>query len=112
MLPVLDNKTILITGGTGSFGHQMADQVLKHHYKEVRIFSRHEDLQHKMRREYPQFVYIIGDIRDSERVFDAAKGVDIIFHAAALKQVPDCEAHPMEAVKTNIIGAQCQKSSN
>jgi len=104
-MSVLDNKTVLVTGGTGSFGHQMAQELLKHEFKEVRILSRHEDLQHRMSEEFPQFQYVLADVRDYDRIFDAVKGVNIIFHAAALKQVPDCEAHPIEAVKTNIMGA-------
>lgn len=98
-------KTVLITGGTGSFGHQMAKDIVDKGPKEVRIFSRHEDLQHSMQREFPQFRYVLGDVRDRKRLHEAMKGVDIVFHAAALKQVPDNELHPMEAVKTNIIGA-------
>ncbi len=98
-------KKILITGGTGSFGHQMAEEITKMSPAEVRILSRHEDLQHSMQREYPDFKYILGDVRDYHRLDEAMKDVDIVFHAAALKQVPDNEIHPMEAVKTNIIGA-------
>jgi len=98
-------KKVLITGGTGSFGHQMAEDIRKMGPAEVRIMSRHEDLQHSMQREFPEFRYILGDVRDLHRTEEAMKDIDIVFHAAALKQVPDNELHPMEAVKTNIIGA-------
>lgn len=98
-------KKVLITGGTGSFGHQMAEEIQKMGPAEVRILSRHEDLQHSMQRDYPDFKYILGDVRDHHRIEEATKDVDVVFHAAALKQVPDNELHPMEAVKTNIIGA-------
>ena len=103
----LNNKTILITGGTGSFGHQMTEELLKTDVKEVRIFSRGEDLQHKMAIEYPdkRLNFIVGDVRDYQRVLESTRNVDLIFNAAALKQVPDCERHPLEAVKTNILGA-------
>jgi len=103
----LREKTILISGGTGSFGHQMTEELLKLDVKEIRIFSRGEDLQHKMAMEYPdkRLNFIIGDIRDYQRVLESTRNVDIIFNAAALKQVPDCENHPLEAVKTNILGA-------
>lgn len=98
-------KKVLVTGGTGSFGHQMAEEISKMNPAEVRILSRHEDLQHNMQREFPQFKYVIGDVRDYRRIDEAMRDVDIVFHAAALKQVPDNELHPMEAVKTNVIGA-------
>jgi len=103
----LRGKTILITGGTGSFGHQMTDELLKTDVKEIRIFSRGEDLQHKMAIEYSgkRLNFVIGDVRDYQRVIEATRNVDVIFNAAALKQVPDCENHPFEAVKTNILGA-------
>lgn len=106
MTSPVDNKTVLVTGGTGSFGHQFAAELIQHPVKEVRILSRHEDLQHSMKREYPQFQYIIGDVRDYDRVLEAMNGVDVVVHAAALKQVPDCEAHPWEAVMTNVMGAK------
>lgn len=103
----LQGKTVLITGGTGSFGHQMTEELLKFNVKEVRIFSRGEDLQHKMAMEYQdeRLNFIIGDVRDYQRILETTRNVDIIFNAAALKQVPDCEKHPLEAVKTNILGA-------
>ena len=103
----LRGRAVLITGGTGSFGHQMTEELLKFDLKEIRIFSRGEDLQHKMVAEYPdkRLNFIIGDVRDYQRVLEATRNIDVIFNAAALKQVPDCEYHPLEAVKTNILGA-------
>lgn len=103
----VNGNTILISGGTGSFGHQMTEELLRFNVKEIRIFSRGEDLQHKMAAEYSdkRLSFIIGDVRDYQRVMEATRNVDVIFNAAALKQVPDCENHPFEAVKTNIIGA-------
>jgi FlaA1/EpsC-like NDP-sugar epimerase len=83
----------------------MAEEIADMDAAEVRIMSRHEDLQHTMEREYPQFKYILGDVRDYRRVDEAMRDIDVVFHAAALKQVPDNEVHPMEAVKTNILGA-------
>jgi UDP-N-acetylglucosamine 4,6-dehydratase/5-epimerase len=104
---VVAGKTVLITGGTGSFGHTIADILANTDPKprEVRILSRHEDLQHSMQNRYPQFKYLIGDVRDLSRLREVLRGVDVVFQAAALKQVPDCELHPMEAVNTNIMGA-------
>jgi len=102
---MFEGKTILVTGGTGSFGNFISDKLLQMNPKEVRIFSRHENLQFEMKRKYPTFKFILGDIRDYPRLKEAMKGVDIVFHAAALKQVSECEIHPLEAVKTNIIGA-------
>lgn len=102
---MVDGKTILITGGTGSFGNYIASKLIQMNTKEVRILSRHENLQFDMKKRYPQFHYVLGDVRDYPRLMEAMEGVDIVFHAAALKQVPDCEIHPMEAIKTNIIGA-------
>ena len=108
---VLDNKNILITGGTGSFGHQMIIELMQYKPKLIRIFSRDEDKQHSLRQELlespilEKIQFVIGDVRDYERMYSVTKDMDIIFHAAALKQVPSVEAHPYEAVKTNIIGA-------
>ena len=106
-------KTILVSGGTGSFGHQMTEELLKLDVKEIRIFSRGEDLQHKMAMEYPdrRLKFIIGDVRDYQRVLESTRNVHIIFNAAALKQVPDCENHPLEAVKTNVLGAHNVKEA-
>ena len=100
------NKTLLITGGTGSFGHAVLNRFLKTDIGEIRIFSRDEKKQDDMRREYNnnKLRFYLGNVRDFNSVRDAMHGVDYIFHAAALKQVPSCEFFPMEAVKTNVIG--------
>ncbi len=99
-------KIILITGGTGSFGHTVVAELLKYSPERIIIFSRDEKKQDDMRKEYmdPLLKFIIGDVRDAENVERAMEGVDYVFHAAALKQVPTCEFFPMEAVKTNIFG--------
>lgn len=99
-------KTLLITGGTGSFGNAVLNRFLDTDIKEIRIFSRDEKKQDDMRHAYnnPKIKYYIGDVRNIQSVKDAMHGVDYIFHAAALKQVPSCEFFPMEAVRTNIIG--------
>jgi hypothetical protein len=101
------NDVLLITGGTGSFGNAVLQKYLKTDIKEIRIFSRDEKKQDDMRHLYrdPRIKYYIGDVRDIESVRSAVKGVDYIFHAAALKQVPSCEFYPVEAVKTNVLGA-------
>ena len=100
------DKTILITGGTGSFGNAVLKVLLNKGVREIRIFSRDEKKQDDMRKKYnnPKLKFYIGDVRDYSSVLNATRGVDFIFHAAALKQVPSCEFHPMEAVKTNILG--------
>ncbi len=99
-------KTLLITGGTGSFGNAVTTRFLKTDIKEIRIFSRDEKKQDDMRKLYndERLKFYIGDVRDIASVKNAMNGVDYIFHAAALKQVPSCEFFPMEAVKTNVIG--------
>lgn len=104
---MLSNKTVLITGGTGSFGNAMCQRLLKTDVKEIRIFSRDEKKQDDMRRFYAnsRITYYIGDVRNNRSVNDAMFGVDYVFHAAALKQVPSCEFHPMEALTTNAVGA-------
>ncbi len=101
-----NNRTVLITGGTGSFGRAMTNKLLNTNVKEIRIFSRDEKKQDDMRKEFSnkKLKFYLGDIRDRFSVEDAVKNTDYIFHAAALKQVPSCEFYPMEAVKTNIIG--------
>ena len=102
------NKILLITGGTGSFGNAVLRRFLKLDFKEIRIFSRDEKKQDDMRREYAnnRLKFYIGDVRDYDSIMNAIRGVDFVFHSAALKQVPSCEFHPIEAVKTNIIGTE------
>lgn len=99
-------KTLLITGGTGSFGNAVLERFLDTNIEEIRIFSRDEKKQDDMRKKYKsnKIKFYIGDVREQASIKDAVRGVDYIFHAAALKQVPSCEFFPMEAVKTNIIG--------
>ena len=102
------DKTVLITGGTGSFGHAAVQRFLHTDFGEIRIFSRDEKKQEDMRialRNHKVKFYI-GDVRDYNSVHDALRGVDYVFHAAALKQVPSCEFYPMEAVRTNVLGAE------
>jgi UDP-N-acetylglucosamine 4,6-dehydratase/5-epimerase len=103
---MFNNKILLITGGTGSFGNAVLKRFLNTEINEIRIFSRDEKKQDDMRKKYnnSKLKFYIGDVRDYQSVLNATRGVDYIFHAAALKQVPSCEFHPMEAVKTNIIG--------
>ena len=102
------NKTILITGGTGSFGRIVCKNFLRDQINKIIIFSRDEKKQDQMRKEFEdeRLVFYIGDIRDYQSILEACYGVDYIFHAAALKQVPSCEFHPLEAVKTNILGTE------
>lgn len=105
----IQNKTLLITGGTGSFGTAVLNRFLQtDHFKEIRIFSRDEKKQDDMRNLYKndKIKYYIGDVRDFSSVEPVTRGVDYIFHAAALKQVPSCEFFPMQAVKTNVEGTQ------
>lgn len=103
---MFENKILLITGGTGSFGSTVLRRFIDEPFSEIRIFSRDEKKQEDQRLHYrdPRLRYYIGDVRDMRAVSNAVRGVDYIFHAAALKQVPSCEFHPMEAVKTNVIG--------
>jgi UDP-glucose 4-epimerase len=105
----LKNKIILITGGTGSFGSAFIFEILKSkiNFKEIRVFSRDEKKQEDLRKKInnPKIKFLLGDVRDVESIKKAIKNVDFIFHAAALKQVPSCEFYPLEAVKTNILGA-------
>ncbi|KPU52929.1 3-beta hydroxysteroid dehydrogenase/isomerase family protein [Pseudomonas fluorescens] len=105
---MFDKKTLLITGGTGSFGNAVLKRFLDTDITEIRIFSRDEKKQDDMRKRYasPKLKFYIGDVRDYQSILNASRGVDFIFHAAALKQVPSCEFHPMEAVKTNVLGTE------
>ena len=102
------NKVLMITGGTGSFGNTVLKRFLSTDVREIRIFSRDEKKQEDMRIAFnnPKLKFYIGDVRDYESVSQAMKGVDYVFHAAALKQVPSCEFYPMEAVRTNVIGTE------
>ena len=104
---MFDNKTLLITGGTGSFGGAVLKRFLHSDIKEIRIFSRDEKKQDDMRRRLlsNKVKYFIGDVRDFNSINNAIRGVDYVFHAAALKQVPSCEFFPIQAVKTNVVGA-------
>lgn len=109
MKKLFSGKRILVTGGTGSFGHQIVDRLMKENPAEIRIFSRDEKKQYDMQFEYKgnnKLRFIVGDVRNKESLITAMRGVDIVFHAAALKQVPSCEYNPYEAVKTNAMGAE------
>jgi FlaA1/EpsC-like NDP-sugar epimerase len=106
---MFEKKTILVTGGTGSIGSEIVRQLLLQNPKSIRIFSRDESKQFLLQQElyeYENIRYLIGDVRDKQRLLYATEGVDYIFHAAALKHVPACEYNPFEAVKTNVIGVQ------
>ena len=105
---IYKDKTLLITGGTGSFGNAVLNKFLNFDIKEIRIFSRDEKKQDDMRKRYknPKLKFYIGDVRDYQSVLNVVRGVDYIFHAAALKQVPSCEFYPLEAVKTNVLGTE------
>ncbi len=105
---MFQNKTILITGGTGSFGNAVLERFLDSKIKEIRIFSRDEKKQHDLRTKLnnSKVKFYIGDVRDPESIEPVMGGVDYVFHAAALKQVPSCEFFPMEALKTNVIGTK------
>ena len=108
MNKLFKNKTLLITGGTGSFGNSVLDRFIASELKEIRIFSRDEKKQDDMRKHYAssKLKFYVGDVRDYQAVYNSTQGVDYIFHAAALKQVPSCEFHPLEAVKTNVLGTE------
>ncbi len=106
---MIKNQTILVTGGTGSWGYELVRQLLDYEPREIRIFSRNESNQFTMKQEFdnnPKLNFIIGDIKEKEALIEASQGVDYIFHLAALKHVPVCEDQPIEALKTNVIGTQ------
>jgi UDP-N-acetylglucosamine 4,6-dehydratase len=105
---MFDNKVLMITGGTGSFGNAVLKRFLSTGVREIRIFSRDEKKQEDMRIELnnPKLKFYIGDIRNYDSIHEAMNGVDYVFHAAALKQVPSCEFYPMEAVRTNVLGTE------
>lgn len=105
---MFNNKVLMITGGTGSFGYTVLKRVLATDVREIRIFSRDEKKQEEMRIElnHSKLKFCIGDVRDYDSVSSAMKGVDYVFHAAALKQVPSCEFYPMEALRTNVLGTE------
>ena len=105
---IFKNKTLLITGGTGSFGSAVLNKFLDSEISEIRIFSIDEKKQHDMRVAFnnPKIKFFICDVRDKESITPSVKGVDYVFHAAALKQVPSCEFFPIEAVKTNVLGTE------
>ena len=105
---MFNNQKLLITGGTGSFGNAVLRRFLDTDIAEIRIFSRDEKKQDDMRKahNHPKLKFYIGDVRDYQSVLNATRGVDFVYHAAALKQVPSCEFHPMEAVKTNVLGTE------
>lgn len=113
-MSIFAGKTLLITGGTGSFGHAVVDRFLSTDMSQIRVFSRDELKQDDMRHRYQQIApetsdkikFYVGDVRDPQSVTDAMHGVDYVFHAAALKQVPSCEFFPIEAVKTNVLGTE------
>jgi UDP-N-acetylglucosamine 4,6-dehydratase/5-epimerase len=108
MMALFDKKILLITGGTGSFGNAVLKRFLDTGIEEIRIFSRDEKKQDDMRKRFgnSKLKFYVGDVRDFNSVLSATRGVDFIFHAAALKQVPSCEFHPLEAVKTNVLGTE------
>jgi UDP-N-acetylglucosamine 4,6-dehydratase/5-epimerase len=105
---MFNSKILLITGGTGSFGNAVLERFLKEDIKEIRIYSRDEKKQDDLRKKYhnSKLKLYIGDVRCFSNIMNAMRGVDIVFHAAALKQVPSCEFHPMEAVRTNVLGTE------
>ena len=107
--PFFHDKTVLVTGGTGAIGSQIVKRLLLFTTKEGIVFSKDDSKQYVMKQKYAdekRLSFVLGDVRDYRRVNQVMKGVDIVFHAAALKQVPTCEDHPFEAIQTNLIGGQ------
>ena len=102
----MKNKTILVTGGTGSFGRAFIDEAQKHKPRKLIVLSRDELKQYEMAKDYPDVNFLVGDTRDKDRLYRAFTNVDYVVHAAALKQIPSCEYNPFEAIKTNVLGAQ------
>ena len=111
---MLENKTVLVTGGTGSFGHFIIPKLLERGVKEIRVFSRDEEKQLDMGREFTdeRLKFIIGNIRDYDRLHEATKGIQILYHAAALKIITFCERNPLEALKTNVLGSWNVKNAS
>jgi UDP-N-acetylglucosamine 4,6-dehydratase len=107
-ITMFNNKVLMITGGTGSFGNSVLKRFLSTDVREIRIFSRDEKKQEEIRiaLNHPKLKFYIGDVRDYDCIHQAMKGVDFVFHAAALKQVPSCEFYPLEAVRTNVLGSE------
>ena len=109
---IINGKNILITGGTGSFGYQIVKELRQYRPKKIIIFSRDENKQHIMKQELHDekiskiTTYVIGDVRDYSRLYTVCAGIDVVFHAAALKHVPKIEYNPFESIKTNVIGSQ------
>jgi FlaA1/EpsC-like NDP-sugar epimerase len=102
----IEDLAILITGGTGSFGNRVATHLASFNPRRIIVYSRDEKKQWEMQQRFPDFDYVIGDVRDQARLREVMRGVDLVFHAAALKQVPSCEAYPFEAFQTNTVGSQ------
>ncbi|MBI4019228.1 MAG: SDR family NAD(P)-dependent oxidoreductase [Candidatus Aenigmarchaeota archaeon] len=113
--PNIKGKNVLITGGTGSFGRHIVKRLLTMGTASITVFSRDEEKQRQMEEEFEEYLslikFVLGDVRDYDRILDASRGIQVIYHAAAIKQVPRCEYHPMEAVKTNILGASNVKTA-
>ena len=107
-MAIFEGKVILVTGGSGSFGGYFVNYLLDKNFKEIRVFSRDELKQEEMRLRFqnPKIKFYIGDVRDRSSLDDAMSGVDYVFHAAALKQVPTCEFFPMQATQTNVLGSR------
>ena len=107
---MLQDKVLLVTGGTGSFGNAVVRKLVDSELREIRIFSRDEKKQDDMRKQYenPKLKFYLGDVRDPKSIRSAMRSVDYVFHAAALKQVPSCEFYPMQAVKTNVEGTDSE----